>query len=266
MSTVNPDLPVVSSFLQNGFHRYLKGLLRRNFHTVAVAEDSLSAADVPPDQPLIVFANHPGWWDPLVAHWVCRHVLKNRQFYAPIDAIALQQYRVLGKLGFYGVRSDTTAGIAAFLKTSRAILNTPGSSIWITPTGRFADPRETDVEFAHGLGHLCSRIDRGTLLPLAMEYSFWEERLPECLLRFGQPILIEQHPLRDKAAWTEYLFERLRETQQNLAELVIARDAAAFRPVLHGGKGAGRVYDLFRRLRSWWSGRELSAQHGKKFS
>ncbi len=266
MSTATPDLPAVSSFLQNGFHRYLRGLLRKNFHTLAVAADTWTAAEVPSDQPLIVFANHPGWWDPLIAHWVCRHVLHDRQFYAPIDADALQQYRVLGKLGFYGLQTDTPTGIAAFLKTSRAILAAPGTSIWITPTGRFTDPRETDADFAPGLGHLCSRLDRGTLLPLAMEYPFWEERLPECFLRFGEPIVIEQQPPRDKRAWTHFLSDRLRDTQQKLAQLVIARDAEAFRPILRGGRGAGRVYDYFRRIRSWWTGHKLSPQHGKKFS
>ena len=52
------------------------------------------------DAPLIIYANHPSWWDPMIAQFLNRKLCPDRQFYAPIDAKALEHYRVLGKLGF----------------------------------------------------------------------------------------------------------------------------------------------------------------------
>ncbi|WP_237607405.1 lysophospholipid acyltransferase family protein [Roseimaritima sediminicola] len=266
MNTEQADLPAVSRFWQDGFHRFLPRMLRNSFHTMAITRDSRSALDLPPSQPLIVYANHVGWWDPLVAHYMCRRVLQGRQFYAPIDADALEQYRVFRKLGFYGVRADTQAGIRSFLKTSRTILETPGTSLWITPTGRFSDVRDRSVPFAPGLAHLCAHLVRGTVVPMAIEYSFWEERLPECLMRFGEPLEIQVGQEKSSGQWNEQLMHQLHTTQQHLAERVIARDPAAFEVCLQGGAGAGGVYDFFRRVRSWCGGRRFVRQHGEKFS
>jgi len=265
VSDASAPSPPVSSFLQYGFRAVSGSMLRRSFHTLAVVRETLPATRVADDQPLIVYANHASWWDPLVAHYLCRHVFRPRQFYAPIDAEALRQYRVFAKLGFYGVQMNSAAGSAAFLKTSKAILATPGTSLWMTPEGRFVDVRDHTTPLAPGLAHLCSRLTRGTVLPLAMEYAFWEERLPECLLGFGQPLVIEATSGIDKAAWSERLTMQLRAAQRDLARLVVARSAEPFEPLLRGARGAGRTYDVFRRFRSGLRGERLPAQHGKKF-
>lgn len=258
-------LPEVSSFLQNGFLRFLPRMLRKNFHAIAADRSSLAHAEIPRDQPLIVFANHPSWWDPLLAQFLCRRLFAPRQFFAPIDADALQQYRVFAKLGFYGVRSDSASGSAAFLRTSRAILDHPETSIWLTPEGRFADPRDHAVPLAPGLAHLASRIDRGVLLPLALEYAFWDERLPVCFTRFGEPLHADQHGDWDKTTWQDALTRTLRQAQQELAKKVIARDAAPFQLLLRGGRGAGGSYQFLRRVRALMTRQPIPEQHGDQF-
>ena len=57
--------------------------------------------------------------------------------------------------------------------------------LFLTPQGKFADVRAPLV-FAPGLEHLAARAPRAHFLPLAIEYTFWEERKPEVLLAFGQ--------------------------------------------------------------------------------
>ena len=59
--------------------------------------------------------------------------------------------------------------------------------------GRFADPRERPLAFKPGLAALAARCPNGcTLVPLAIEYPFWNERLPETLLHFGEPVHIAE--------------------------------------------------------------------------
>ena len=93
------SVPHVAGWFQNGFHRFLRRYLKRHFHTIAIDRDSRSSLIVDDDQPLIVYGNHPSWWDPLIAHFLNRSLFPNRQFYAPIDADALEQYKVFANLG-----------------------------------------------------------------------------------------------------------------------------------------------------------------------
>ena len=179
----DPNVPHVPAWFQSGFHGFLRPFLKRHFHAIAIERRSRCESSMGDTAPLIVYGNHPSWWDPLIAHFLNRTLFPGRQFHAPIDAEALEQYRVFGKLGFYGVRLNTTSGAAAFLKQSMAILGSGGTAIWITPEGRFSDARDHSAELMPGLAHLCTRMSMGWALPLALEYVFWDERLPVCLAK-----------------------------------------------------------------------------------
>jgi 1-acyl-sn-glycerol-3-phosphate acyltransferase len=257
--------PPVQSWFQNGFHAFLQPFLKRHFHAVAIDRES-RCDSLDESTPLIVYGNHASWWDPLMAHFLNRTLFPGRQFYAPIDADALEQYRVFGKLGFYGVRMDTTSGAAAFLSQSTAILQSPqGTAIWITPEGRFSDVRDHSAALMPGLAHLCTRMRSGYALPIALEYVFWDERLSVCLVKMGTPIPILAHSDLPKAQWSELLTSRLRETQLDLSELAITRSSEPFENLIRGRTGAGFVYDSFRRIKSWATGRRFRSQHGKQF-
>lgn len=259
-----PLVPPVSAWLQNGFHAFLRPYLRRHFDCIALHQASFAASTAPAGQPTIIYCNHPSWWDPLIAHYLNAELFSPRQFYAPIDAAALQRYRVFEKLGFYGVDLKSTSGTAAFLKISLAILGRGNSALWITPEGRFSDVRDSSASLMPGLAHLCTKLQNGAIIPAALEYTFWEERLPLCVVLFGEPV----HPAacRDwnKRRWNEALAQRLRQTQQQLADSVIAREATSLRPLLRGRAGAGGIYDAMRRLRCWASGKRFRAEHGER--
>lgn len=201
----------------------------------------------------------------MIAHFLTRRLLAPRQFYAPIDAAALKQYKVLAKLGFFGVDLKSNRGAANFLKTTAELLQRPGTALWLTPEGRFADARDHAAELMPGLAHLCTKMDRGVVLPVAMEYVFWDERLPECLVQIGEPVSIADHRSRSKSQWTEALTTRLRESQTDLARRAIERLPEPFENLLRGKQGASGVYDLARRLKSWASFQKFQAAHGDKF-
>lgn len=258
-------VPVVPAWFQNGFHRFLRPYLKRHFHAVAVESECRESLDIDSGEPLLIYGNHPSWWDPLIAHYLNRSLFPSRQFYAPIDAEALEQYPVFGKLGFYGVRMNTTSGAGAFLKKTTAILGDGGTAIWITPEGRFADARDHDAELMPGLAHMCTKLSRGWVVPLALEYLFWDERLPVCLALFGKPVQIADLGNPSKLEWQELLSTKLRGTQDKLAKLAVARSSGPFDNLLQGKAGAGIFYDSFRRVRSAFSGKKFRNQHGEQF-
>ena len=77
--------------------------------------------------PLIVYANHASWWDPLAFIVISRYFLPTACHYAPMDAVALKHYGFLRKLGLFGIEASTPRGAAQFLRTAREVLSTPNA-------------------------------------------------------------------------------------------------------------------------------------------
>ncbi len=252
------EVPPISAMTLRFFQRIVRAYFRRHFRAVMVQHaERLAEAK----GPLIVYANHSSWWDPMVSILLAQTLLPGRKHYAPMDASALNRYPILRKLGIFPVEMSSTRGAAQFLRTSKAILAN-GGVVWITPQGRFADPRETRLTFRPGLGALAAHTSEVTLLPLAIEYSFWDERLPETLLRFGNPVQIESGTSTEAA--TQQLEAALTAVMQELKSASIARDAGAFRVLLSGARGTGGFYGLGRRVRALFTREPLYLDHTER--
>ncbi|MGA8938918.1 MAG: lysophospholipid acyltransferase family protein [Acidobacteriaceae bacterium] len=238
------DLPAVSGITLRLFRRVVRAYFRRHFRSVMVQYGERLAVE---QGPLIVFANHSSWWDPMVSVLLAQLLLPNRRHYAPMDAAALKRYPILGKIGIFPVERASARGAAQFLRASQAILES-GGVLWITPQGRFADPREQTLGFKPGLGALAARTPGVVLLPLAIEYAFWNERLPETLLRVGEPVRLGDGASAEDA--TQVLERALAETMEKLKQASMARDTSAFCELVCGGRGTGGIYGWGRRLRA----------------
>jgi 1-acyl-sn-glycerol-3-phosphate acyltransferase len=214
-----------------------------------------------PDGAVIVVLNHPSWWDPLIGLVLTELMPAWRMHYAPIEAGGLAQYPFLERLGFFGVEVGTTRGSLAFLRGSQAILSRPESVLWITAQGEFVDPRERPTRLKEGVGHLVHRLSDATIVPLALEYPFWNDRCPEALARFGDPIRVSSGRQLSPAAWTARMEEALQETQDRLGEEARGRNPAAFTTILGGTAGVGGVYDLWRRSIGLIRREEFHAEH-----
>lgn len=256
-------IPSVSSRLVYWFDWYLQRYFPKHFHAFAVSEVA-QTQKIEHETPLIVYLNHASWWDPLVALVLAKRYFPKRSLFAPIDANALKKYPFMQKLGFFPVQQESLHGAGQFLKTARAILSESDSSIWLTPEGQFADPRSRNLSFQPGLAHLASKLEDGVMLPVAVEYPFWEERQPEVLVRFGEPIRIADQQGIGKEEWGRILESGLRQTQEQLEADSLARNSNAFEVLIAGTSGVFWLYDLMRRIRFWLSGKQLDKTHGEK--
>jgi hypothetical protein len=187
----------------------------------------------------------PGW-----IHW------------APIDLTGLRQYGFLARVGMFGVETGTARGAVAFMQTARAVLADPMATLWVTAQGRFADVRERPTRIRSGVGHLAAGLGRGVILPLALEYPFWDQRTAEALARFGKPIDIAGQPRRSAREWTEAVAAALERTQDALAAEAGRRDPALFDMVVRGRAGVGAVYDGWRRFAASTRGQRFRVDHG----
>jgi len=51
--------------------------------------------------PIVLYANHPDFWDPIVCALICKALLPTHQVFAPIDAEALETHWYFRGLGFF---------------------------------------------------------------------------------------------------------------------------------------------------------------------
>ena len=254
------SVPQVSPLLLEFFTGYSCLYLGSHFHAIRLSRGGGPPPSV--DGPLILVMNHPSWWDPLIGLLLARRFFPDRTHYAPIDSESLDQYRFFKKLGLFGIDPGSRRSAETFLRIGRSVLECPGSALWVTAEGQFTDPRERRVRLRTGVGHLARGLERGMLLPVALEYPFWQEKFPEALVRFGEPIRIERGGQRGPAEWTALLESRLRNAQDALMKEAVLQDPSAFEVILRGRAGVGGIYDLGRALRARMQGKPFWAAHG----
>lgn len=244
------ETPHASPRLVRLFTRYSRGYVRRHFHSVRLLKTHKLAADFR-RLPAVVLLNHASWWDPLICLLLAAEYFPNRASFAPIEASALQKYRFLEKLGFFGIDTSSTRGAATFLRTAGDILESPERMLWITPQGKFTDVRSRPISFRGGLATLAGRVGPTVFLPMAVEYSFWEERLPEVLVAFGSPLFTQQHGNRCGVTdWQHALENTMQDAQDALAEASQRRNPDDWEMLSRGAAGTTAIYDMWRQARA----------------
>lgn len=255
------ELPPLVRPLVRLFTRYTRGYVKRHFHSVRLLRTHALPADFS-QLPVAIFLNHAAWWDPLICLLLAQKFFAARNSFAPMDAAALKRYRFLARLGFFALERRDARGAATFLRKATTILESQDRMLWLTPQGGFADVRSRPITLQRGLAHLATRVAPAVFLPLAIEYTFWEERLPEVLIAFGTPMFTQNHQNScGSDDWSAAFESGLEAAQTALAEAAQRREQDDWEVLLHGGSGTTRVYDLWRRVRSRGRGEPFQKEH-----
>lgn len=250
------DVPHISRFVLWFFRGIVRGYFRRHFSGVRLSRASNLASIG--EERLIVYANHSSWWDPMVLVLLAAKLMPRRDHFAPMDAAALERYGIFKKIGVFGVEMKTARGAVQFLRTGSKIVER-GGVLWVTPQGRFADSRERPLGFKPGLAALAAKMDGGcTMLPLAIEYVFWDERLPETLLHFGDPVHVNGQSAEEVATLME---AALLKTMEALKDDAMTRNPGAFSLVHSGTVGTGGFYEFGQRLLATVRRRRFQPEH-----
>ena len=209
----------------DGFLRYNRWLLGRRFAAVRVS--GLGHLPLDSDDPVIVYLNHPAWWDPLMCAALIAAAAPRHRHVGLIDRTQLSG--VLERLGFIGIEPDSPAGARRLARIGEELRTLPRAMLWLTPQGRFSDPRERPLGLRGGLARLAARLPAARLVPLAIEYPFLGGRRPEARLLLGEPL--------EAGDADEISIETgLERAMDRLAELVIGGEDDAFRTLI-GGPG-----------------------------
>ncbi len=245
-----------SPWLFRVFALYLRWYVGRRFHAMRLSRSGQPRAV--PGRPLIVYSNHPSWWDPAVYILLCDMLFRGRAGYGPMDQAALGRYGVLERMGVFGVAQDDPRGAAQFLRTSLAVLDRPAPCCG-------SPPKATSPTTA------CARSRCGPAWPI------WRGGCPapsSCRWRSTTRSGTRAGPKRwcgSASRWRAAGRQRRRvdrrletalaETMDALAAESVTRNPALFTPLLRGGAGVGGVYDAWRWLRATAAGRRFDPSH-----
>ena len=241
------------------FARLFARTLRQTFHAVRLADRPAAAVAGAPH--LIVYSNHPSWWDGMLFVFLARELFPGRPVFTPVDAAMIRRYGFFARIGGFPVERDTFAGARQFRTVTSAVLRDPRNVLLLNAQGRFCDARERPLALAPGLAHLARDLPHALFVPLAIEYAHRDERRPELWLRFGEPVSAASlpHTIPDRLSALE---TRLTDVMDRLAADVIAGDMSAFETISAGRRGIHPIYDGWRHLRARLRGERFEPGHG----
>ncbi len=194
----------------------------------------------------------------MVCYLLAWRLMTKRMHYAPMDAEALQRYSILKRIGCFPVDIRSARGAVQFLRMGEAVIRS-GGVLWVTPQGRFADVRERPVSFKPGLAALAARLGECTLVPVAMEYTFWDERKPEALVQIGEAVRVAGETAE---VLEPRLTAALEDAMDHLRAASLGRDERLFaRVLIRGTVGAGGFYALGKRLQALVTGKRYRPEH-----
>lgn len=237
------------------FSHYVRRMFRKNFHGVRIEPDSVSILRAlnSHNGPAIVIGNHPGWWDPLVAVLLTSLYTPDRPMLVAMDAHELRRFSILRRLGVFGIDPDDTASLPLLVDYLAARFEQrPRATFWITPQGRFTDVREP-IRLRPGAAAVAAKLHPApTVVALAMDYCFWNDRRPELCLRVRR-VEAEPSPGRQPTTtdWMRAMQAGMQGNQDSLTERALRRNSDdwlhALPPSRH--QKTNPVYDLWLKLR-----------------
>lgn len=260
----------IRPWLVRGFSKYVGWMLGRQFRAVRLSVRGWRPTEGAPG-PLVIYLNHASWWDPLLALWLAMRFLPGRIHFGPIEDGQMKRYGFFKWIGIFGVEKGTGSGARRFLRIAQGLLARPKAVLWLTPQGRFADVRERPVHFAPGLSHLAARIPQAHFVPLALEYGFGQERVPEIFARFGTPLsgsdlAVAMGSARDGLRDADALNTRLEASMEALQDALkadVIGGGGAWEVLTEGSAGTTFVYDAWRRLKGVLQGRRVQVNHAE---
>ena len=200
----------------------------------------------PADGPLIVYMNHPSWWDGYMAFVLNRMLLRGRyQGYAMMEQPQLERYRFFSWSGAFSVhRHDARSAMRSVRYIGRLLAERRNRCMYIFPQGEITPNDRRPLAIFSGLARVVRLAGGATLWPAALRYEFRGEQRPEAFIRIGPA---HHAPARaDARALSQEVGRRLTAACDALRDEYTAGDLDGYEVLLRGRPGVNRLFDIAR--------------------
>ncbi len=175
-------------WFQKLFAIYNRNLFNRRFHSLHVSGlDNLRNKNV--EVPLIIYANHSGWWDGLVVFEICRQA--KADFFVMMEEKQLKNLFLFRKLGAFSVVRENPRKAVESINYAVELLQNPQTTLLIFPQGEILPNDARPLKFYNGLSRIIGKSGKVLCLPLAIRYEFLGEFKPQIFVKIGTPELVE---------------------------------------------------------------------------
>jgi 1-acyl-sn-glycerol-3-phosphate acyltransferase len=241
-----PEIPANKNWLGDALiYRFLvRYPLWSAFSRVAAQiEGELPLAN---DGPLIVYLNHPSWWDGYLCFVIDRILLRSRfDSYLMMEDLQLRSYRFFTWSGAFSVDRTRAESAARSLRYIAALLGREQpSSLFIFPQGTISPNDQRPLRLYRGAAQIAAQLNREvSFLPVALRYEFGKEQRPEALMRIGPAHRVA--PPLHATALTRELQQRLSQNCDQLRDDFLEGRTASYPTIVHGRTGINRLFDRF---------------------
>lgn len=178
-----------SQWFESLFLAYTRNLFWRRFHELKITGlENLRARDK--SLPLVLYANHSSWWDPLAAFVISKK--------AGLDAFAMMEEKNLQKLKFFRrigafsvVRENPREAIKTIRYAVSLLKEKPNRAVWIFPQGEIQPNSIRPLKFYNGAAKIIEQTGKCFAAPVAMHYEFLENWKPTAFACVGEVKLHE---------------------------------------------------------------------------
>ncbi len=137
-------------------------------------------------RPLLIAANHVGWWDSLLV--VALDEALGTEGYALMDRDGLARVPYFARLGGLAMDRSSPARLRADLRAAAARLDRPRRALWVFPQGHYRPAHARPLGFQGGIALLARLAPDAAVLPVAVSYVQGPHPVPAAVVRLG-PVL-----------------------------------------------------------------------------
>ncbi len=221
------------------FWRYIRSLLRRQFHSLRVRISRSEGG-----RPTLYIANHNTWWDGFFV-FALNELLLQQDLYLMMGEEQFRKFSFFRRLGVFSIDLQSRSDIAAAFRYSVQLLQRhPRIALWIFPSGDM-QPAGAPAAYKDGFARIAAAAGDVDVIPVAMRTLFVDAQHPDVFLAVGDPIRSLNRP-------ADTIFsESIAELERLLGETdrrIQARDFAAFRMLLPGRSSVSTRYARLKGL------------------
>lgn len=137
------------------------------------------------ERPVILAANHVGWWDSFVVVAVDQAL--GTEGYALMDAESVRRLPFFARLGALPLELGG-ARARAGLRAAASRLDRAGCAVWIFPQGRHRPAHLRPLGFQGGVRLLARLAPEAAVVPAALQYAWGERAAPAAYVHLGEPM------------------------------------------------------------------------------